>query len=105
MNCPGCKREIVDVPSTSVNRCKYCGYFYRAITENYLLNRILNDVEDLGQLHIGDKVKIQQEESVWNGEQGIIREKIHKYYKVQIIRGGQNTSMLINVPHQQVVKI
>lgn len=104
MNCPGCKKEL-EIPSSGVTRCKHCGYFYRTIAENYLLNRILNDREDLGSLEIGDKVKIDQPESVWNGEQGIIREKIHKYYKIQIVRNGQNTSMLITVPNKQVIKL
>lgn len=101
MKCPGCDIQI-DIPLYALTKCKKCGYIYQTSQENYLLNRILNEVEDLGALEIGDKVIIDCLESVWNGERGVIIGKIHKYYNVQIIRDGKTTSSVVKFPHKHV---
>lgn len=101
MKCPGCNLEI-DIPIYALTRCKRCGYIYQTNQENFLLNKILSQTEDLGCLEIGDKVIVNNLESVWNGERGIIIGKIHKYYNVQIVRDGKTTSSVVKFPHKHV---
>lgn len=101
MKCPGCKRDI----EAYYEQCENCGYIFRILEENHLLNRILSQKEDLGTLSVGDKVKLNIPEGVWHGAQGIIIDTIHKYYKVQLITGSTKTSTIIKVPHNQVIKL
>lgn len=101
MSCPGCRREI----STINSKCKHCGYTFKVYEEDYLINRIINSVDERGIFQVGDKVKIVQPEGVWNNEIGIIIENTHKYYKVRIIRSNKETTSVITVLHKETIKI
>lgn len=118
MKCPGCKRDK-DAISSLFRQCEHCGYIFKTIEENFvvaspdhtglsarndnfLINKIISHQEQLGSLNIGDKVKINIPEGVWHGASGIIIEKMHKYYKVQILTGNNKTSAVVDVLHNQV---
>jgi hypothetical protein len=101
MKCPGCKSDI-DIPLYSLNKCRTCGYVYKTSQDNYLTNKILDNTEDLGPLEVGEHVCISNTESVWNGEQGIIIAKLHKYYNIQLVREGTKTSTIVKFPHNFV---
>lgn len=121
MKCPGCKRDK-DAISSLFRQCEHCGYIFKTIEENYavnktlakdlssistrddnfLINKIISHQEQLGTLNIGDKVKINIPEGVWHGASGIIIDKMHKYYRVQILAGNNKTSAIVHVLHNQV---
>lgn len=120
MKCPGCKRDK-DAISSLFRQCEQCGYVFKTIEETHVTNKVttrqdkpgsldqdhslINKIfhkEQLGHLNIGDRVKIDIPEGVWHGASGIIIDKIHKYYKVQIMTGTRKTSTVVNVLHNQV---